>query len=106
MNGRNIFSNAVLEDEIRLVDEIEQSGIIGLIRPIIYEQITKIESREKQFMDRRKKRLMYVLSRIDDTESHLHRRISKTIEAVDDKFNSMQITDLDMNLLGVLEGNI
>ena len=55
-------------------------------------------------MDRRKKRLMYVLSRIDDTESHLYRRISKTIEAVDEKFNSMQITDLDVNLLGVMEG--
>ena len=98
------LSNAVLEDEIRLVDENEKSGILGLIRPIISEQIAKIESREKQFMDRRKKRLMHVLSRIDDTESHLYRRISKTIEVVDDKFNSMQITDLDVNLIGVLEG--
>lgn len=98
------LSNAVLEDEIRLVDETEKSEILGLIRSIISEQIAKIESREKQFMDRRKKRLMYVLRRIDDTESHIYRRISKTIEAVDDKFNSMQITDLDMNLLGVMEG--
>jgi len=101
---KNHLLNSDLDEDIRVVDQNETSRIIDDHSPTLITNINKIVTREKHFLEMRRKRLIHVLSTITDTSSHLHKRISNTIEAVENKFNSMQIRNLDINLLGILEG--